>query len=103
MVATSPARAYVHVRQTKLSAPRDLRVYIRDSHVVSNKLAIVMTRVDMATSFALRSGLDPGRLARTLGGECTGAWRDVDKLLHEIESVVNLEDYQHAKRILKKG
>ena len=59
----------------------------------------------MATSLALRSGLDPGRVVRTLGGEYTGAWRDVDTILilHEIKSVVNLEDYQHSKRILIKG
>ena len=46
----------------------------------------------MATSLALRSGLDPERVARTLGGEYTGAWRNVDAILHEIESVVDLED-----------
>jgi hypothetical protein len=68
-----------------------------------NQVAIDMNRVDMATSLALRSGLDPGRVVRTLGGEYTGAWRDVDAILHEIQSVVNLEDYQHVKRILTKG
>ena len=61
-----------------------------------------MNRVDMGTSLTLRSGLDPGRVVRTLGGEYTGAWRYVDTILHEIELVVNLEDYQHVKRILTK-
>ena len=62
-----------------------------------------MNRVDMGTSLVLRLGLDPGRVVITLGGEYIGAWRDVETILHEIESVVNLEDYQHGKRILTKG
>ena len=68
-----------------------------------NQLAVDMNQVDMTTSLALRSGLDPGKLVRTLGSEHTGAWRNVDAIFHEIESVVNLEDYQHVKRILTKG
>ena len=57
----------------------------------------------MATSLTLRSGLDPGRVVRTLGGEYTCAWRNVETVLHEIQLVINLEDYQHVKRILTKG
>ena len=68
-----------------------------------NQLVVDMNRVDMVTSLALRSGLDPGRVVRTLGGEYTGASREVATILHEIELVVNLEDYQHVKRILTKG
>ena len=57
----------------------------------------------MVTSLVLRSVLDPGRVVRTPGDEYTGAWRDANAILHELESVVNLEDYQHVKRILTKG
>ena len=42
----------------------------------------------MDTSLALRSGLDPGRLVRTLEDKYTGSWRDVDTILYQIESVV---------------
>jgi hypothetical protein len=62
-----------------------------------------MNRVDIAVYLALRSGLDPGRVVRTLGGEYTGTWRDVDTILHDIELVVSLEDYQHIKQIVTKG
>ena len=62
-----------------------------------------MNQVNMATSLALRSGLDPGRVVRTLGGEYTAAWREVNTIVHEIKLVVNLEAYQHIKRILTKG
>ena len=41
-------------------------------------------QTEMATSLALISGLDLGRVVRTLGGEYTGAWRDVDTILKEI-------------------
>ena len=68
-----------------------------------NQVAIDTNRVDTATSFALRSGLDPGRVASILGTEYIGAWKDVDTILHEIESVFRLEDYQHVKIILTKG
>ena len=68
-----------------------------------NQVAIDTNPVDMGTFLAPRSGLDPGRVARTLGGEYTGARRDVDTILYEIQSVVNLEDYPHVKKILTKG
>ena len=45
----------------------------------------------MDTSLALRSGLDPRRVVRTLGGEYIGAWSDGNTILHEVESVVSLE------------
>ena len=60
-------------------------------------------RVDMATALAVRSGLDPGKIVRTLGGEYTGAWRDVDKVLDAVSSVVSESDYAHIKRILMQG
>ena len=65
-----------------------------------NEVAIGINIVDMATSLALRSGLGLGEIVRTLGGEYTGAWRDVESIPNKIESFVSLEDYQHVKRIL---
>ena len=60
-------------------------------------------RVDMATALAVRSGLDPGKIVRTLGGEYTAAWRDVDKVLDAVSSVVSESDYAHIRRILTQG
>ena len=60
-------------------------------------------RVDTANTLAIRVGLDPGRTVRTLEGEYTGAWRNVEEMLGEVESVVAPEDYDHINRILTKG
>jgi hypothetical protein len=60
-------------------------------------------RVDMATALAIRVGLDPGRIVRTLEGEYTGAWRNVEEILGEVESVVTPQDYSHMNRILIQG
>ena len=60
-------------------------------------------RVDMATALAIRVGLDPGRIVRTLEGEYTGAWRNVEQILGEVESVVTPQDYNHINRILTQG
>ena len=57
----------------------------------------------MATALALKCGLDPGKLVRTLGGEYTGEWRNVGKILKAIKSVVSISDYDHIKRILTSG
>ena len=40
---------------------------------------------------------------QTVGGEYTGAWRDVDKVLDAVSSVVSESDYIHIKRILTQG
>ena len=57
-------------------------------------------RVDMATALAIQVGLDPGRIVRTLEGEYTGAWRNVEDILGEVESVVTPEDDDYINRIL---
>ena len=44
----------------------------------------------MATALALRSGLDPERVVRTLGGKYNGAWRDVKVILNKVVFVVSL-------------
>ena len=60
-------------------------------------------RVDMATALAVRSGLDPGKIVRTMGGEYTASWRDVDFILENVQSVFSPEYYGHIKRILTSG
>ena len=57
----------------------------------------------MATAMDLESGLNPGRVVRTLRGEYTGARRNVMGRLYEVGSVASPEDYQHIKTILTKG
>ena len=42
-------------------------------------------RVEMATALAICVGPDPGRIVGTLGGEYTGASRDVDKIVGDVE------------------
>ena len=54
----------------------------------------------MVTALAVRSDLDPGKIVRTMGGEYTASWRDVDFILENVQSVVSPEDYGHIKRIL---
>ena len=62
--------------------------------------SIDTNRVDMATALAVRSGLDPGKIVRSMAGEYTASWRDVDFILENVQSVVSPEDYGHIKRIL---
>ena len=57
----------------------------------------------MATTLAIRSGFDPGKIVRTLGGEYAGAWKNVPAVLTTIKSIVSESDYQHVKRILTSG
>ena len=64
---------------------------------------VSMDRVDMATALALQCGLDPGKIVRTLGGEYTGEWRNVEATLEAVKSVVSISDYYHIKRILTSG
>ena len=64
---------------------------------------VSMDRVDMATALALQCGLDPGKIVRTLGGEYTGKWRNVEATLQAVKSVVSISDYYHIKRILTSG
>ena len=57
----------------------------------------------MATALAVRTGLDPGRIVRTLNGEYTGARRNVKQVLKAVSFVVSSEDYQHIEQILTQG
>ena len=57
----------------------------------------------MATALALRSGLDPGRIVRTLGEEYTGKLRNVKETLDAVKYVVSMSDYMHIERMLTSG
>ena len=57
----------------------------------------------MATALAVRCGLCPGKIVRTLRGEFIGASRNVKFILASVEDVVSKEDYLHIKRILTTG
>ena len=66
------------------------------------KLTLTCTEL-IATALATPSGLDPGKIVRTMNGEYTGAWRNVDKVLAWVAAVASVTDYQHSKRILTQG
>ena len=48
-------------------------------------------------------GLEPGKLVRWLGGEYTGARRDVNRTLTAVKDHVSTDDFSHIKRILLEG
>jgi hypothetical protein len=56
-----------------------------------------MHRVDMATALGIRSGVDPGRIVRTVRGEYTGTSRNIESFLKAVLPVVSTEDYEHIK------
>ena len=58
-------------------------------HCVANKVLAILT--------------DQGRIVRTMNVEYTGAWRNVEKVLAGVTSVISEEDCQHIKQILTQG
>ena len=56
----------------------------------------------MATALALRCGLDPGKIVRTLNGGFTGEHRDVKKVLSAVAPVVSTEDFNQIRIICLK-
>ena len=65
--------------------------------------AIDPHRVDMATALAIRAGLDPGRIVRTMNGEYTGCWRNSKQILAAAKPHLTNDDYDHIERILTQG
>ena len=57
----------------------------------------------MASAAMIHFGLDPGKLVRWLGGEYTGARRDVNRTLIAVQDHVSTDDFGHMKRILLEG
>ena len=49
-------------------------------------------RVDMATTLTICSGLDPGKVVRTMNGKSTGAWQNIDKILDSVCPFVSDDD-----------
>ena len=65
--------------------------------------AIDPHRVEMANALMVHCGLDPGKAVRYLDGEFTGANRDVHAILSRIRDHVEVEDFNHIRRILLTG
>ncbi len=57
----------------------------------------------MASSAMIHFGLDPGKFVLFLSGEYTGQYRDVRSTLDAVRDHVNMDDYNHIKRILMDG
>ena len=57
----------------------------------------------MASAAMIHFSLDPGKLARWLGGEYTGEFCDVNRTLTEVRDHVSSDDFNHMKRILLDG
>ena len=60
-------------------------------------------RVEMASALMFAKGLDPEKVAHALMGEYMGAWRDVQKILHDVLPYISEEDYTQRTRILTQG
>ncbi len=65
-----------------------------------SQTSISIYRVEMASAAMVHFGLDPGKFVRWLGGEYTGYYRDVNKILTAIRPHIESDDYGHLKRIL---
>ena len=57
-------------------------------------------RVYMASAAMIHFGLDPGKLVQWMGGEYTGARRNVQQTLDAVRNHVHTSDYLHMQRIL---
>jgi hypothetical protein len=64
---------------------------------------IAMHRIDIVAALAICIGLDLGKIVRTLGGEYTGAWINVEKILAGVQPVVTSVDHHHIERIFTQG
>ncbi len=60
-------------------------------------------RVDMASAMMIHFGIDPSKLVRFLGGEYTGYFQDVQKILQANRGNVSPKDLAHMERILLDG
>ena len=59
--------------------------------------------VDKMTACAIHYDLELPTVARFLGGEYTGEWRDADKVVAEVKPYVSAEDCRHIHRLLTTG
>ena len=60
-------------------------------------------RITMASAAMIHFGLDPGKLVRWMGGEYTGARRDIQRTLNAVRDHVHTDDFLHMQRILQDG
>ena len=67
---------------------------LRESHnKYERQTSILSSRVEMASAAMIHFGLDPGKLVQWLGGEYTGARRDVNRTLAAVRDHVNEDDF----------
>ena len=64
---------------------------------------VSLERVDMMAAAMIHYGLDPGMLVRYLGGEYTGAYRDIKVLREKLMPHVPVDDMRQITRILTSG
>jgi hypothetical protein len=81
----------------------DLSPLRKPRYDYETQAAIPPSRVMMVLAAMIHFGMDPGKLVRWLGGEYTGARRDVTHTLSEVRGSVSAEDFNHIKRILVDG
>jgi hypothetical protein len=69
----------------------------------ANQEEVSIARVDMAAAAFIHFGLEPGMFVRFMGGEYTGANRDVQATLSAIKEHIEPSDFEHIRRILLQG
>ena len=69
----------------------------------ANQTEVSLERVDMMAAAMIHYGLNPGMLVRYLGGEYTGAYRDIKMLKEKLMPHVPVDDMSQIMRILTSG
>jgi len=69
----------------------------------ATQIKVSEERVDMMAAVMVRYGLNPGMLVRCLGGEYTGAYRDIDLLQRKLSPHVSSDEMGQIIRILTTG
>jgi hypothetical protein len=68
-----------------------------------NQECIDPYHVDMASAAMIHFGLDPRKFVRFLSREYTGQYRNIRRTLDAVRDHVNVDNYNHIKRILMDG
>ena len=91
---TTETRRLLSVNFTPLRQPRT---------GYATQMEVSLERVDMMAAAMIHYALDPGMLVRYLGGEYTGAYRDIKMLQEKLMPHVPDEDMRQIMRILTSG
>lgn len=60
-------------------------------------------RIEMASAAMFHFGLHPGKFVRWMGGEYTGASRNISKVIDAVKEHISEDDLFHVRRILLQG